>query len=94
MPTEAFGELCSVVAVEELQNRNCFGFNLVIFLCAMALLKRTWSPKLHHICHSEVHSKQRSCHLVLTLWGQSRKAKLVNLDLPLQAWIGEREHCH
>ena len=33
--TELFWELYSVIWVEELPNRNCFGINPVIFLCVM-----------------------------------------------------------
>ena len=32
-----FGDFGSVIRVEELPNRNCFGINLVIFLCAMVV---------------------------------------------------------
>ena len=35
--TKMFWQLCSVIAVEELPNRNCFRINLVIFLCAMVV---------------------------------------------------------
>ena len=33
--TELLSELCSVILVEELPNRNCFGINSVILLCAV-----------------------------------------------------------
>ena len=33
--TELFWELCSVILVEELPHRNCFGIISVIFLCVM-----------------------------------------------------------
>ena len=33
--TELFTELCSVMLVEELPNRNCFGINSLIVLCVM-----------------------------------------------------------
>ena len=36
--TEIFWELYSVILVEELPNRNCFGINLVIILCAMVFV--------------------------------------------------------
>ena len=35
--TELLWELYSVILVEELPNRNCFGINSVIFVCAMVL---------------------------------------------------------
>ena len=35
--TELLWEFYSVILVEELPNRNCFGINSVIFLCAMVI---------------------------------------------------------
>ena len=37
--TELFWELYSVICVEELPNRNCFGINSVIFLCVMVCVR-------------------------------------------------------
>ena len=37
--TEFFWELSSVILGKKLPNRNCFGINLVIFLCAMVGFK-------------------------------------------------------
>ena len=36
--TKMLSEFYSVVLVEELPNRNCFGINLVMFLCVMVPL--------------------------------------------------------
>ena len=44
--TEIFWELCSVISVEELPNRNCFGIHSVIILCAMVFSGSGKSPAL------------------------------------------------
>ena len=36
--TELLWELYSVILVEELPNRNCFGIDSVIFVCAMVII--------------------------------------------------------
>ena len=44
--TELLWELYSVILVEELPNRNCFGINSVIFLCAMVFSRKIILGKL------------------------------------------------
>ena len=36
--TELFWKFYSVILVEELPNRNCFGINSIIFLCVMVCI--------------------------------------------------------
>ena len=38
--TELLWELYLVILVEELPNRNCFGINSVIILCAMVIVEK------------------------------------------------------
>ena len=47
--TEMLWELCSVVLVEELPNRNCFGIHSVILLCVMVVRYLSISEK-HWVC--------------------------------------------
>ena len=45
--TESFWELSSVISVEEVPNRNCFGINSVILVCVCVMVQLGGSQGLN-----------------------------------------------